>query len=135
MFLLNYPNNTLETSFAYRVSFAGYNAQNSALQDSPDITLYAREWMGKYVSQFFTNAALTQAWSPNNYSAITGWHSYSPHESGYVADNGMEFSNFINNNSTNYTQIYSETNRRWAAFFESTGKKRVATAIPSVTNS
>ena len=129
-----YPNNALETSFAYRVSFAGYNAQNSALQDSPDITLYAREWMGKYVSQFFTDAALTQAWSPNNYSAITGWHSYSPHESGYVADNGMEFSNFINNNSTNYTQIYSETNRRWAAFFESTGKKRVATAIPSVTN-
>ena len=130
-----YPNGSSATNYAYRVSFAGYNAQNSALQDTPDITLYAREWMGKYVSQFYTDAALTQAWSPNNWSESTGWHSYSALDNAYVANNGMEFSNFINNNSTNYTQIYTDSNRRWTAFFESTGIKRMGTAIPSVTNS
>jgi hypothetical protein len=91
--------------------------------------------MGKYVSQFYTDAALTQAWSPNNWSESTGWHSYSALDNAYVANNGMEFSNFINNNSTNYTQIYTDSNRRWTAFFESTGIKRMGTAIPSVTNS
>jgi len=53
----------------------------------------------------------------------------------YVANNGMEFSNFIKNNSTNYIQTYNNSNRRWTAFFESTGIKRMGTAVPSVTNS
>tara|TARA_R110001592_G_scaffold61034_4_gene185898 strand:- start:913 stop:4305 length:3393 start_codon:yes stop_codon:yes gene_type:complete len=133
-----YPNGSSETSYAYNISSGqGYNTQNEALAVDPGnlTTVYAREWMGKYVSQFYTDVALTQLWSPRNYAANTAWHSYTAaSEFGYAASEGMEFSNFIGNNSTNFRNNYANNNRRWAAYFEINGKKRMGTAIPSVTN-
>ena len=132
-----YPSGSNSTYYAYRVSNVGANSAGLAGLNTPSRTLYAREWMAKYVSQFYTEPTLTTKWSPGSstdpYNASTAWYSYSPLDDTFNAQNGTEFSNFINFGSTNYQQTYTNSNRRWIAFFDSQGKKRAGDSFPVVT--
>ena len=47
-----YPEYSNATYYAYRVSSVGANSAGLAGENTPFQTLYAREWMAKYVSQF-----------------------------------------------------------------------------------
>ena len=132
-----YPEYSNATYYAYRVSSVGANSAGLAGENTPFQTLYAREWMAKYVSQFYTEPTLTTKWSPGSstdpYNASTAWYSYSPLDDTFNAQNGTEFSNFTNFNNSSYQQAYTNSNRRWVAFFDAQGKKRAGDAFPSIT--
>ena len=92
---------------------------------------------GKIRIAVFTEPTLTTKWSPGSstdpYNASTAWYSYSPLDDTFNAQNGTEFSNFTNFNNSSYQQAYTNSNRRWVAFFDAQGKKRAGDAFPSIT--
>ena len=111
---------------------------------TPSILVYAREWAFRYISQLFTDPALTSAYVPGT----TGdkYFSYS----GVNNDDlnvvwGNENANSENGgapnptSSSSSTSTYSRTGqpfvRKWTAQFSNTGKKLMQTAQPCIGNS
>jgi hypothetical protein len=88
----------------------------------------------RYVSQFYTDAALTTKWTPTNYSPNTAWYGYKPVSPQTVnAKQGTS-----NSNSGNFKLPISSTNpdgfdnidRKWVAYFEIDGKKAITQTEP-----
>jgi len=131
-----YPPSSSSSSYAYRVSPSGSSGPSIASSKTPTNTpeLFAREWHLKYVSQFYTDAALTQPWSPGAYgtpwSASTAWYSFTPNTAGISSNTGTDVSNVSNFGSTAYQSTVTNVNRRWVAYFDANGKKVPGYAYP-----
>ena len=137
-------------SFAYRVSDnAGYATREEAEDDSPNLSVFAREWAFKYVTQFYLDQALTTPWIPPNASesrfyAYRGFADSLNTQNGYNNINvryGNENSNTRRNGSPVYTDPvtgaelganHNDWNRKWSAKFDQFGKKIVRTSKPCV---
>ena len=130
-------------SYEYRISEA-YDTREMAACQTPSILVYAREWAFRYISQLFTDPALTSAYVPGT----TGdkYFSYS----GVNNDDlnvvwGNENANSENGGAPNPTSSSSSTStysrsgqpfvRKWTAQFSNTGKKLMQTAQPCIGNS
>ena len=127
-------------SFAYFVSEEGSADANQALNLPINSTVvYAKEWASKYVTQFYTDPGLSNLWQPT-FSGDRDWFSYSStSSSNRNSIDGSENSYTSGLNSENIEQDLTdqninESNRRWAARFDSNGKKIKTTAIPSAGN-
>ena len=132
-----YPNYT-PTAISYQYQITALGANSAA--DAAIITnysyqeIFAREWDMRYVSQFYTDAALTTKWTPTNYSPNTAWYGYKPVSPQTVnAKQGTS-----NSNSGNFKLPISSTNpdgfdnidRKWVAYFEIDGKKAITQTEP-----
>ena len=105
-------------SYQYRVSNTAVNTAQTASTQSPNQTLYAREWHMKYVSKFYTNAELTTEWIPDN----AGWFVYVPGNN--TTDiNALYGTDYSNTSSTGNPGLTGDIHRRWVAYFDSTGLK------------
>ena len=122
--------------FEYKVSSSGKSSAFSALAGAtPTITLYAKEWHAKYVTQFYTDSSLSTKWNPNQITSGK-WHVYSPAFNttktgrdgtwnSWVRSPGQEITNFTD---------FTDENRRWVAEFDqATGEKILRSAFPSST--
>ena len=107
--------------YQYRVSNTAVNTAQIASTQSTNQTLYAREWHMKYVSKFYTNADLTQEWTPDN----AGWFAYTAGstDSSINATYGTDYSNTSSTGNPGLTQ---NIHRKWVAYFDSTGLKSLA---------
>ncbi len=129
-----YYNNVSDgsASYSYSVSSDGYSNSGIASFNNPTIVVFAKEWSYKYVTQFYTDEALTTKWTPNQTAG--SWHSYSGRGTS-SADIGAENSNNQSDGSLVDAGNLSNNNllneRRWMAEFDSTGKKVYGTAVPS----
>jgi len=134
-----YPGYSSANSYSYRLSGLGYSGPSIAASatPSPSREFFAREWHLKYVSQLYTDAALTTPWNPDTstqpWSPSNAWYSYSPNSSDINATSGTDFSNVSNFGGINYNQTYNNTNRRWVAYFGPDGKKVASYAHPVIT--
>ena len=105
-------------SYQYRVSNTAVNTAQTASTQSPNQTLYAREWHMKYVSKFYTNAELTTEWIPDN----AGWFVYVP-VNNPTDINALYGTDYSNTSSTGNPGLTGDIHRRWVAYFDSTGLK------------
>ena len=133
-----YPAANGETFFEYQFSSVGYNTAQEASnngQFTGGLSLFAREFLPRYITQLYTNEALTTTWAPSNWSESAGWYAFrlvsnSNSSAQYGTDTASPFP--IGGSTINKSGI--ETNDRiWVAFIENNGIKRKGLAFPSST--
>ena len=145
-----YPNlaESNDNVFVYRVSPTGYEETINDLfiETSGWITVYAREWALKYVTQFFTNSQMTQKWVPLAYDALKNYYVYESLETDVESTNsafGSENSAYTNGevgaqSGDNDPQFglnnVKNFQRKYKAQFDINGKKIKTTAVPLVGN-
>jgi hypothetical protein len=141
-----YPksNQTNETAYQYKVSSVNSPDAQNASGQIPGVTVWAKEWSAKYITQLYTTSELKDVYS---FSQNNQWHSYEPVGGvrGGDSDNS-DPENFhakygTNNPGTRLigtdmvtpsNLLYgNSTNRRWVAQFSSAGLKVPKTAEPS----
>ena len=124
------PSSTSSTSYEYRVS-VGANNTGSAASLQPNISVFAKEWHLKYITQFFTDAALSIPWVP--VQSLGAYHSYIALEN--ASKNGRDgtSNSYMKGLGANMSTNDPGTNntRRWTAQFNSTGLKTARTAQPN----
>ena len=96
--------------------------------------VFAKEWHCKYVTQFYTDSALSNKWTPNNQSAGL-WHTYTPAQNLTKTGRDGTWNSWVEGpgQEINNTFPYTDQNRKWAAQFNATGEKLIRTAVPSST--
>ena len=129
------------TSYAYQVTTSGANNPADATQlalSGGKQTVWAREPFLKYVTQFYTDQALTTTWSPSNWSVSAAWRGYNilAGQDFYPQYDGTNTANVSKLGTDVLQQNYGNTSnllpfRIWAAYFDSNGLKQRATAVPS----
>ena len=135
-----YPYGQSDTYYAYKFYTSGQNSPHLAsgqVASGYSLTVYAREWAPRYVTQFYTNPELTNKLTISNWSPSTAWFAYTPlNDTSQVAQKGTNYSSVLTSGQTNFQQNqYRNSDRIWMAFFDNTGLKQKATAIPSATGS
>ncbi len=122
-------------SFAYKVSQSGtageVDSYNASTQGNNGTTVYAREWAMKYVTQFYTDQALTTSWVPSN--ADGNYHVYHPlqqQQEDWNSEFGTENSSFTSQTTSINTFATKNYTRRYTAQFDNTGKKIKGSANP-----
>ena len=92
----------------------------------------------KYVTQFYTDQALTTTWSPSNWSVSAAWRGYNilAGQDFYPQYDGTNTANVSKLGTDVLQQNYGNASnllpfRIWAAYFDSNGLKQRATAVPS----
>ena len=118
-------------SFAYRVSQSGTAGEVDSYEAQTQITVYAREWAMKYVTQFYTDAALTTSWIPNNTAG--NYHVYHPLQTtqeDWNSEFGTENSSFTSQTTSINTFASENYTRRYTAQFDDNGKKIKGSANP-----
>ena len=118
-------------SFAYNVSRDGTAIEADSYEAQTQITVYAREWAMKYVTQFYTDAALTTSWIPNN--AAGNYHVYHPLQTtqeDWNSEFGTENSSFTSQTTSINTFASKNYTRRYTAQFDDNGKKIKGSANP-----
>ena len=118
-------------SFAYNVSRDGTATEVESYNASTQTTVYAREWAMKYVTQFYTDAALTTSWIPNN--AAGNYHVYHPLQTtqeDWNSEFGTENSSFTSQTTSINTFASANYTRRYTAQFDDNGKKIKGSANP-----
>mgnify|MGYP003669354975 FL=1 len=135
----DYPTcpSTPPTYFIYRVIEEGSANEIEALREgsvNQGIRLVAKEWHAKYVTQFYTDTALTNKWTPSSQSN-GNWHSYGAVFKDSKTARDGSWNSWVKapgqQITTNFP--YTDKDRKWAAQFNSTGEKAIRTAIPSYT--
>lgn len=129
------------TSYAYQVTTSGANNPADATQlalSGGKQTVWAREPFLKYVTQFYTDQALTTTWSPSNWSVSAAWRGYNilAGQDFYPQYDGTNTANVSKLGTDVLQQNYGNASnllpfRIWAAYFDSNGLKQRATAVPS----
>ena len=133
-----------QSSYQYIVSDTGFTSAQSASNQGPNRTVWAKEWSAKYITQLYTTSELRDVYS---FSQSNQWHSYQPVGGTSTDDSdNSDPENFhakfgTNNSGTSAigsnmivpSQLTSSSNsnRRWVAQFSSTGLKVPKTAEPS----
>tara|TARA_Y200000002_G_scaffold87571_1_gene69902 strand:+ start:19956 stop:25478 length:5523 start_codon:yes stop_codon:yes gene_type:complete len=118
-------------SYEYRISDA-YDTREMAACQTPGTLVYAREWSFRYISQLFTDPALTSAYVPGT----TGDKFFS-----YSGVNDTDLNVVYGNENCNSENggaplpASSSSSRKWTAQFNNTGKKIMQTAEPCIGNS
>jgi len=122
-------------SFAYKVSQSGtateVESYNASTQGNNGTTVYAREWAMKYVTQLYTDQALTTSWIPSN--ADGNYHVYHPlqqQQEDWNSEFGTENSSFTSQTTSINTFATKNYTRRYTAQFDNTGKKIKGSANP-----
>ena len=122
-------------SFAYKVSQSGTATEaesyDASTQGNNGTTVYAREWAMKYVTQFYTDQALTTSWVPSN--AAGNYHVYHPlqqQQEDWNSEFGTENSSFTSQTTTINTFATENYTRRYTARFDDNGKKIKGSANP-----
>ena len=122
-------------SFAYKVSQSGrvseVESYDASTQGNNGTTVYAREWAMKYVTQFYTDPALTTSWIPSN--AAGNYHVYHPLQQlqeDWNSEFGTENSSFTSQTTTINTFATQNFTRRYTAQFDDNGKKIKGSANP-----
>ena len=130
------------TSYAYQVTTTGSNNAKDASQlaiSGGKQTVWAREPFLKYVTQFYTDAALTTTWTPPSWSVSTAWRGYNiltgsdlypQYDGNQVANVSKSGTNILQQNYGN-TLLELQPYRIWSAYFDASGLKQKATAVPS----
>ena len=75
-----YPNQQNDIAYSYRVYNVGQLTESAAKNVVVGVwtTVYAREPLLKYVSEFFVDISLTTTWEPSISSADYNWFAYEP---------------------------------------------------------
>ena len=71
-----YPVANGETFFDYLFSSVGYNTAQEASnngQFTGGISLFAREFLPRYITHLYTNEALTTTWAPTSFMPSVGY--------------------------------------------------------------
>ena len=137
-------------SFSYRVSNnSGYDDRSNAEDDNPSLQVFAREWAFRYVTQFYTDQALTTPWIPpgagsTRWYAYKGFYEVSTTSNGWLSVN-VKYGNENSNTRRQGSPIFQDNitgttiglndkdlNRKWTAQFDQFGKKIIRTAEPCV---
>ena len=135
-----YPktNQTNETAYQYKVSSVNSPDAQNASSQIPGVTVWAKEWSAKYITQLYTTSELRDVYS---FSQNNQWHSYET--VGDINDNSENFHAKYGTNNPGTRSIGTDmvtpsnllygnsTNRRWVAQFSLTGLKVPKTAEPS----
>ncbi len=130
------------TSYAYQVTTTGANTAKAAsalaVGTSGKVTVWAREPFLQYVTQFYTDQALTTIWNPPAWSASTSWRGYNilAGQDFYPQFDGTQTSNVSQSGTNILQQSYGIVGaltpfRIWSANFDSNGLKLKGTAVPS----
>ena len=133
-----YPTTNGETFFEYQFSSVGYNnaveASNNG-QFTGGISLFAREFLPRYITQLYTEETLTTAWAPLNWSSGSGWYAFRlVSNSNSSAQYGTDTASPLPINSPNINKSDIKTNDRiWVAFINNNGRKKQGFAFPSST--
>mgnify|MGYP003683762417 FL=1 len=141
-----YPNTsqTNQTAYQYKVSQVNsFDAQRASFE-IPGVTVWAKEWSAKYITQLYKTSELRDVYS---FSENNKWHSYEPvgGTTGNDSDNSdpENFHDKYGTNNPGTRQIGADMvtpgnlslgnsiNRRWVAQFSLTGLKVPKTAEPS----
>jgi hypothetical protein len=122
--------------YGYKIAIVGNTNRATASLNAPSITVYAKEWSFRYVTQFYLDDNLSVKLGTNTNYALN-----------YVANNyyvytgisGEDFnvihgSENANTGGDNETPSSNTTNRSWTAQFDIDGKKIPQTALPCVAN-
>jgi len=123
------------TFFEYKVSSSGDSASVNSLKNStPSVSVFAKEWHCKYVTQFYTDSALSTKWTPTSQSSGK-WHTYTPAFNNTKTGRDGTWNSWVKGKGQQITNnfAYTDQDRRWAAQFNSTGEKLTRTATPSET--
>tara|TARA_R100001460_G_scaffold8868_4_gene21833 strand:+ start:6691 stop:10995 length:4305 start_codon:yes stop_codon:yes gene_type:complete len=123
------------TFFEYKVSSSGDSASINSLKNStPSVSVFAKEWHCKYVTQFYTDSALSTKWTPTSQSSGK-WHTYTPAFSNTKTGRDGTWNSWVKGEGQPITNnfAYTDQDRRWAAQFNATGEKLTRTATPSET--
>ncbi len=123
------------TFFEYKVSSSGDSASINSLKNStPSVSVFAKEWHCKYVTQFYTDSALSTKWTPTSQSSGK-WHTYIPAFSNTKTGRDGTWNSWVKGEGQPITNnfAYTDQDRRWAAQFNATGEKLTRTATPSET--
>mgnify|MGYP003638310999 FL=1 len=130
-----YPDgNNSPTSYAYQINGTGNVDENTASGLSPNVSVYAREWSFKYVTQFYTDPDLSTEYTGTEQGKYYSYRGIN------AADNTVSMgteNSFVSENNiflTNTSVLNNKTNinRIWVAQFNGNGKKIIATARPAV---
>ena len=130
------------TSYAYQVTTAGANTAKAAsalaVGTGGKVTVWAREPFLQYITQFYTDQALTNIWNPPSWSASTSWRGYNilAGQDFYPQFDGTQTSNVSQSGTNILQQSYGIVGaltpfRIWSANFDSNGLKLKGTAVPS----
>ncbi len=135
-----YPKGSSVSSYAYSITNPGATSKNVASYINVTRPLWAREWAMEYVTQFFEDPDLiTPAVMP---TSSGDWFCYEPRSSSdgvFTSDNGTENSWVgVDEGSVSISTIpsgvtsFPNSQRKFAARFNSTGLKISGTAVPIV---
>jgi len=135
-----YPKGSSVSSYAYSITNPGATSKNVASYANVARPLWAREWAMEYVTQFFEDPDLiTPAVMP---TSSGDWFCYEPRSSSdgaFTSDNGTENSWVgVDEGSVSINTIpsgvtsFPNSQRKFAARFNSTGLKISGTAVPIV---
>lgn len=128
-----YPQGQTTIAWAYQVSQVGEPDEGEAQQYNESFTtVYAREPIFRYVTQFYTNQQLTTPWSPTQPNPTNNWHTYKRVPG--AGPGGVSPSPFGDDNAAvSFANANSnQSDRRWIAQFNSSGTKLNGTAYPTV---
>jgi len=140
-----YATDIASQSFPYEITKFGklsrfYSSNDGDPNPWRPGVVYAREWAFGYVSQFYTDATLTNKWQPENWDASSNYYSYRGTSStNYNVVHGTNNASVVRPydgpggaavaNATNLRG--SQDQRFWTARFDATGKKVAQTAQPA----
>ena len=134
-----YPTANGETFFEYQFSSVGYNdfqeASNNG-QFTGGQSLFAREFLPRYITQLYTEETLTTTWTPLNWSSGSGWYAFRlVSNSNSSAIYGTDTASPLPIGGSTINKSGIETNDRiWIAFIDNNGKKQKGLAFPSSTS-
>ena len=129
-----------EISYAYRVAQQGFVDLSDAEVTNPVNVVYAREWSFKYVSRFYLDSRLTQAWEPGtvgnrdyNGQNQDFYYSFMSNENNLAnAIDGNDYSNVSRESFLSYDAgaNWNEQDRKWVGKFTQLGIKIKGTCVP-----
>ena len=127
-----YPTCRSENVYAYEYKISnGQNTVGAAASQVPLNSVFAREWHLKYVTQLFTDSALTTKYTPN--SSGGNWYSYTALQNDSQNAASGTWNSYVlePGGQMNQNTLAADANRRWTAYFDTTGKKQIRTATPN----